>query len=84
MFENCGTSVIAAALDDIVCAKRTMQLIREIGIVGDGLYKALPPIRNPSFTSCKSDKGFWVKVICDNNYLGWFCFLSFSISYYFN
>lgn len=41
--------MIAAALDDIACAKRTMQLVRETGIVGDGLYKALSSIRNPSF-----------------------------------
>lgn len=49
--EENDPALLAAALGDIARAKGMTQLARETGITRDGLYKALAPTGNPSFTT---------------------------------
>ena len=49
--EDGDISVVAAALGDIARAKGMTQLAKETGITRDGLYKALSPTGNPSFST---------------------------------
>lgn len=61
--ENGGTSVIMAAIGDIARAKGMTQLAKETGITRDGLYKALSPTGNPSFSTVKKVlKAFGLKL----------------------
>lgn len=52
--EDGDPAVIAAALGDIARAKGMTQLSRETGVSRDGLYKALSPTGNPSFSTVQS------------------------------
>ena len=44
-------SLIRAAFNDIARARNMTQLAQEIGMTREGLYKALGPDGNPSFTT---------------------------------
>lgn len=44
-------SIIVTALGDIARAKGMMQLAKETGLSREGLYKALSPEGNPSFST---------------------------------
>ncbi len=44
-------SIIVAALGDIARARGMMQLAKETGLSREGLYKALSPEGNPSFST---------------------------------
>jgi len=43
--------IIVSALGDIARARGMMQLARETGLTREGLYKALSPEGNPSFST---------------------------------
>jgi probable addiction module antidote protein len=45
------SSIIVTALGDIARARGMMQLARETGLTREGLYKALSPEGNPSFST---------------------------------
>ena len=49
--EDGDPALISAALGNIARAKGMTQLSREIGVTRDGLYKALSPTGNPSFST---------------------------------
>lgn len=56
-------SLLAAALGDIARAKGMTQLAKDTGITRDGLYKALSPNGNPSFSTVqKVIKAFGLKL----------------------
>ena len=56
-------SLLAAALGDIARAKGMTQLAKDTGITRDGLYKALSPSGNPSFSTVqKVIKAFGLKL----------------------
>jgi len=44
-------ALVIAALGDIARARGMMQLARETGLTREGLYKALSPDGNPSFST---------------------------------
>ena len=44
-------TLVSAALGDIARARGMTQLAKETGITRDGLYKALSPTGNPSFST---------------------------------
>ena len=44
-------TLVCAALGDIARARGMSQLAKETGITRDGLYKALSPTGNPSFST---------------------------------
>lgn len=46
-------ALISAALGDIARAHGMTQLAKETGITRDGLYKALSPTGNPSFSTAQ-------------------------------
>ena len=50
-FEDGDPALISAALGDIARARGMSQLSRETGVTRDGLYKALSPTGNPSFST---------------------------------
>lgn len=49
--EDGDPGLLAAALGDIARARGMSQLAKETGITRDGLYKALSPSGNPSFST---------------------------------
>lgn len=49
--EDGDPALISAALGDIARARGMSQLSRETGVTRDGLYKALSPTGNPSFST---------------------------------
>lgn len=49
--ESGDSALLSAALGDIARSKGMTQLSRETGITRDGLYKALSPSGNPSFST---------------------------------
>jgi len=49
--EDGDTSLVSAALGDIARARGMTQLAKDTGITRDGLYKALSPTGNPSFST---------------------------------
>ena len=49
--EDGDPALISAALGNIARAKGMTQLSRETGVTRDGLYKALSPTGNPSFST---------------------------------
>ena len=49
--EDGDASILSAALGDIARARGMSQLSRETGVTRDGLYKALSPTGNPSFST---------------------------------
>ena len=52
--EDGDPAVISAALGNIARARGMSQLSRETGVTRDGLYKALSPTGNPSFSTVQS------------------------------
>ncbi len=52
--EDGDPTMVSAALGDIARAKGMTQLSRETGVSRDGLYKALSPTGNPSFSTVQS------------------------------
>lgn len=50
-FYDRDSALLSAALGDIARSKGMTQLSRETGITRDGLYKALSPSGNPSFST---------------------------------
>ena len=49
--EDGDPALISAALGDVARARGMSQLSRETGVSRDGLYKALSPTGNPSFST---------------------------------
>lgn len=49
--EDGDPALLSAALGDIARARGMSQLARDTGITRDGLYKALSPTGNPSFST---------------------------------
>ena len=49
--EDGDPALVSAALGDIARARGMTQLARDTGITRDGLYKALSPTGNPSFST---------------------------------
>ena len=49
--EDGDPALISAALGDVARARGMSQLSRETGVTRDGLYKALSPTGNPSFST---------------------------------
>ena len=49
--EDGDPSLVSAALGDIARARGMTQLAKDTGITRDGLYKALSPTGNPSFST---------------------------------
>ena len=49
--EDGDPALISAALGDIARARGMSQMSRETGVSRDGLYKALSPTGNPSFST---------------------------------
>lgn len=49
--EDGDPALVSAALGDIARARGMSQLARDTGITRDGLYKALSPTGNPSFST---------------------------------
>ena len=49
--EDGDPALVSAALGDIARARGMTQLAKDTGITRDGLYKALSPTGNPSFTT---------------------------------
>lgn len=52
--EEGDPALVSAALGNIARAKGMTQLSRETGVSRDGLYKALSPTGNPSFSTVQS------------------------------
>ena len=52
--EDGDPAILSAALGDIARARGMSQLSRETGVTRDGLYKALSPTGNPSFSTVQS------------------------------
>ena len=52
--EDGDPAILSAALGDIARARGMSQLSRETGVTRDGLYKALSPTGNPSFSTVHS------------------------------
>ncbi len=50
-FEDGDPALVSAALGDIARARGMTQLAKDTGITRDGLYKALSPTGNPSFST---------------------------------
>ena len=49
--EDGDPALVSAALGDIARARGMTQLAKDTGITRDGLYKALSPTGNPSFST---------------------------------
>lgn len=49
--EDGDPALLCAALGDIARARGMSQLAKDTGITRDGLYKALSPVGNPSFST---------------------------------
>ena len=49
--EDGDPAIISAALGDVARARGMSQLSNETGVTRDGLYKALSPTGNPSFST---------------------------------
>ena len=49
--EDGDPALLCAALGDIARARSMSQLAKDTGITRDGLYKALSPVGNPSFST---------------------------------
>ena len=49
--EDDDPALVSAALGDIARARGMSQLAKDTGITRDGLYKALSPVGNPSFST---------------------------------
>ena len=52
--EDGDPAILSAALGDIARVRGMSQLSRETGVTRDGLYKALSPTGNPSFSTVQS------------------------------
>ena len=58
--EDGDPAVISVALGNIARARGMSQLSNETGVTRDGLYKALSPTGNPSFSTVQKSLPLWV------------------------